>query len=204
MDNWNLVQQQNPCDYLVFLMTYFQDHPQKSLSVVRGFIKKTLCLSLFFFDDVFWEKEFGEKEVGEKEVEVSLEVIVSTQSAWPLPPQRGQKKEKKRKKRKSWSVLRSYFIHTVCVALAPAEGTTLIEHVAPDKETFTTLLVEFSAIWFSSHCFLLSLIQDFGIFIWFFLTVSFCFDSGYAWPKTLLISWEESALIWCDAMGIGL
>ena len=30
--------------------------------------------------------------------------------------------------------------------LAPAEGTTLIEHVAPDKETFTTLLVEFSGI----------------------------------------------------------
>ena len=64
-----------------------------------------------FFDDVF----------GEKEVEVSLEVIVSTQSAWPLPPQRGQKKEKKRKKRKSWSVLRSYCIHTVRVALLPPQ-----------------------------------------------------------------------------------
>ena len=123
MDNWNLVQQQNPCDYLVFLMTYFQDHPQKSLSVVRGFIKKPLCLSLFFFDDVFWEKEFGEKEVGEKEVEVSLEVIVSTQSAWPLPPQRGQPLSstslpiRKHSRRFSWNFQQFDFLLTVSFCL---------------------------------------------------------------------------------------
>ena len=78
------MQQQNPCDNLVFLMTYFQDHPEKRLSVVRSCIKKPCASLCFFFDDVF-----GEKEVGEKEVVVSLEVIVSTQSVWLSCPRRG-------------------------------------------------------------------------------------------------------------------
>ena len=147
-------------------MTYFQDHPEKSLIVVRSSIKKP-CASLCFFWWCIWRKR-----------------------SW---------------RKRSCSVLRSYCIHTIRVALLPPQrGQPLSSTSLPIRkhsrrfswnfQEFDFVLTVFFCLWFR--------ILEFSA-ICFFLTVSFCFDSGYAWPKTLLISWEESALIWWDSIGIG-